>query len=581
MFYDSDAYVEKTTVQKSATGPMGLMGRQVAGKEFLDAYFAHGNCSKLVALVRNATNGKIFEDYCKTQKSRIDRTAMVVPLANFQKTFFPAPPTRLLYFPNPLDPNYAWARHYWGPHTFALGGLTHTLSTQTVVDAIHHMVTAPFEPYDSLICTSRAVVKMVRTTIDTFCDYFRERYGGAPTARPHLKNLPLGVNTDAFVPPTPELRASLRKTLTITPDELVVLFVGRLSFHAKANPFPMFHALGQAARQTGKKVHLVLSGWASSKQVEQAFLDGARVFAPNIRTSLVDSLRPEWRIGIWQVADAFASLADNVQESFGLTIIQAMSCCLPVVATDWDGYRDLVVDGETGYLVPTYMVQDTTTDLTVRMLLGEIDYDHFLAESTQVISVDLPAATEAFTKLLRDADLRKRMGEAGRQRVLDKFAWSKVIPAYEQFWNEQEVERAAVAEREAGAAKKERVFVRYPALETSFGGHPTRILTASDKIQAVQLAETRIHRLVNMAISSYSAEARCNSPQIIRDLMVAAASPCTFEHLDSMIRQLGISKQVGRATLAWMLKYGLLEIAGQQPPPAAAAKPVEKVGASA
>src|SRR5262249_43937309 len=152
---------------------------------------------------------------------------------------------------------------------------------------------------------------------------------------------------------------------------VVVLFVGRLSFHAKAHPFPMFQGVAEAARATGRKVHLVLSGWAANDSILNAFLDGARTFAANVRVTLVDSLKPELRFGIWHAADIFTSLSDNLQETFGLVIVQAMSCGLPVVASDWDGYRDLVVDGETGYLVPTYMVSDASSDSTARLLMGE------------------------------------------------------------------------------------------------------------------------------------------------------------------------------------------------------------------
>src|SRR5262245_33305847 len=55
LLYDDDAYVETLDRPQKAqgSGPMGLMGRQVAGKEFLDAYLEHGRWNDLVALVRN------------------------------------------------------------------------------------------------------------------------------------------------------------------------------------------------------------------------------------------------------------------------------------------------------------------------------------------------------------------------------------------------------------------------------------------------------------------------------------------------------------------------------------------------
>ena len=52
-------------------------------------------------------------------------------------------------------------------------------------------------------------------------------------------------------------------------------------------------------------------------------------------------------------ADIALSLVDNTQETFGLAVAEAMAAGLPVVASNWNGYRDLVRHGVDGYLVPT------------------------------------------------------------------------------------------------------------------------------------------------------------------------------------------------------------------------------------
>ena len=135
-----------------------------------------------------------------------------------------------------------------------------------------------------------------------------------------------------------------------------------------------------------------------------------------MRLTIVDGTDPETRYGVWRAADIFTSLSDNIQETFGLVIIEAMSCGLPVVASDWNGYRDLVVDGETGFLVPTTMFKGATVDSTVRFLLGVISYDRFLGECNQTTSIDNVAAAQAFTRLISDRSLRERMSAAARKR---------------------------------------------------------------------------------------------------------------------------------------------------------------------
>jgi len=90
------------------------------------------------------------------------------------------------------------------------------------------------------------------------------------------------------------------------------------------------------------------------------------------------------------------------REGFGVACAEAMAHARPVVASAVGGLLDLVVDGETGVLVPPR---------------------------------DVPALRGALERLLADPDLRRRLGEAGRARVQERFSWPAVtdatIAAYE------------------------------------------------------------------------------------------------------------------------------------------------------
>ena len=52
-------------------------------------------------------------------------------------------------------------------------------------------------------------------------------------------------------------------------------------------------------------------------------------------------------------SDIFISLSDNFQETFGITPLEGMASGLPVVVSDWDGYRDTVRDQIDGFTIPT------------------------------------------------------------------------------------------------------------------------------------------------------------------------------------------------------------------------------------
>jgi glycosyltransferase involved in cell wall biosynthesis len=560
--YDDDAYVETIArpQRAKAGGPVGLMGRQVAGKEFLDAYLTHGRWTELVAMVRTRASADSLARLWQTHPAcgARGRTLRVLPQQRFQELFFPEAPAGVLHVPSPPEARYAWARQHGGAGAYAISGITHTLSSERALEMLTGMVTAPFESCDALICISRAAEDMVREVTSTWSDYLRERFGGAPGLRARLVVIPLGVDLQRFRPPTSAERAARRNAVGATDDEVVVLYVGRLSFHAKAHPFPMYAGVAEAARRSGKKVHLVMSGWAANDSIQKAFVSGARDFAPGLRVSFADSLSPEDRTGIWHAADIYTSLPDNIQESFGLVIAQAMACGLPVVASDWNGYRDQVAEGETGLLVPTWMLRDATSNASSRLVMGELDYDRFAAETSQAVAVDTEAAAAAYEKLIRDPALRRRMGEAGRARAQALFDWAVVIRQYETLWDEQDAERKRWRLSGKANSREGHGPAIYPRPEESFARHASLMLQGDSVLVAAPGALERLPLLLASTLTAYVPEARVTDPALLQSILAGCARPVPVSRLDEILIKSGVTHVKGRATLAWMLKYSLL-----------------------
>jgi glycosyltransferase involved in cell wall biosynthesis len=560
LVYDDDAYVE------AGGGAPGLMGRQVAGRSFLEAYLSHGTFSELAALVRQRPSAASLVQLWREHSSKWTepRTLRVLETGEFQRTFFPAPQATILHAPQPPDPAFAWARQQGGPHAFALSGVTHSLCSVEAVALLRSLVTAPFEPYDALVCTSRAVADMVREVTGTYADYLRSRLGGMPVTGSdspvpvRLETIPLGVDIDRFSPASAADRATARKSLDVAADEVAILYVGRLSHHAKAHPFPMFRGASLAARTTERPVHLLLAGWAAHPAVLGAFKDGARTFAANIRTSILDGHDPQTRRRVWHAADVFVSPSDNIQETFGLAVVEAMASGLPVVASDWDGYRDLVVDGQTGFRVPTAMMEGATAAATARLLVGELTYDHFLAEISQATAVDTPAMAAAIARLVGDPALRSRMGEAGRRRAAEHFSWHRIIKSYEQLWRDQDGERSAQARSGSGISPWQGPAgpAAYPAPERTFAAYPTHRLSGADQLTAAPDAGDAVAGLLTMPLTHHAPLCRVTDPALIRAAL--ALAPGSIDDFDRFWSRSGIERGAGRATLAWMLKYDLL-----------------------
>ncbi len=303
-------------------------------------------------------------------------------------------------------------------------GITHSISSARVLrefGAQHEHLTAR----DGIICTSHAVRGTVLSAQRVF--------GPAePADVPRTGVLPLGFHASDFRDAAqPGLRAHVRERFRLGPDEITCLYFGRINYLTKACLADMFLALDAAAARSGQAVTLLLAGWFPSVLMARQVQAMARQLAPGVGLRVLDGRDAEVRRDIWAAADVFISLADNIQESFGLTPIQAMAAGLPCVVSDWDGYKDTVRDGVDGYRIQTLLPPRQVTEaLLGRQLAGQVPHDLCVGTLAQLTTVDVDTATARLAALFRDPDLRKVLGSAGRERAMQRFEWRQVIGRY-------------------------------------------------------------------------------------------------------------------------------------------------------
>lgn len=454
------------------TTGQSLLGRHAAGESFLRGFLRHADVDRYHFWNVTGRPQAELEDLV----NRIEPPRKPVRWIGQARRDELSDPG-VLNVPSPEIDAEAWQRAPQGARHYALCGLTHTTATATVMRLIPDLLIAPTEDYDALICTSTAVRDAVETQLSAMRDYMADAYGPRRRPEPMRATIPLGVNVDDFAT-TPEHRSAWRARLDIPDDAVVVLFVGRFSVRTKMNPALMAMALERAARRTGKPVYWVNSGWIEPASAGPGFHEETRKLCPSVHYREVDGRPADVRFSIWSVADIFISFSDNIQETFGLTPVEAMAAGLPCVVTDWNGYKDTVRDGVDGFRVPTVTPRPGFgTDLAYWFANKWISYENYVGATAQYTAVDLGRAEVALATLIDHPQIRRSMGEAARQQARDVFDWAAIIPQYQALWTEQ---RARLAAAPPEPTRRQNPYRPDPYV--LFAGYPTRHLSRHDVV---------------------------------------------------------------------------------------------------
>jgi starch synthase len=499
-----------------------LMGRQSAGNGFLRAAVA-------------ASAGGTLSAYTPSQQS-FDLFAQTVTGLDptVRPRWIPAVRLDLLaeagtfYRPDSAIDISAALRLRQGLAAYSLCGVTHTMSSEAALRRLFDLLTAPIMPWDALICTSQAALTLVRGALAQGADYLSWRLG-QPVRPPQLQLpvIPLGIHAGDFAT-SDAVRTAARQQLGIAEDEIVALYAGRLSFSGKAHPVSMLRGLQAAHERTGRKVVLIQAGSFFNDAVARLYRDAAAKFSPDVRPLFVDGNDFLGYSASWHAADLFVSLADSIQETFGLTPVEAMAAALPVVVSDWNGYKDTVRDGIDGFRIRSWAPPEAADDMIARNHETHSgNFDMYLVRAGGAVSIDQRQLNDRLSDLVGDADLRARMGAAGQKRVRTDYDWSILYPHYLALWGELAAIRTAHARDPEWIARVAAAPPHHPVSPDPyalFAHYPTALINADTVVEATPGA----------SLAGFDAMARdplfafSNPPaELVAALLEAVARPCT------------------------------------------------------
>jgi hypothetical protein len=239
-------------------------------------------------------------------------------------------------------------------------------------------------------------------------------------------------------------------------------------------------------------------------------------------------------------ADLFISPADGIRETFGLSLLEAMAAGLPVVVTDWSGYRDIVEDGGNGFLIPT--AWQHLTNAPERMAALGWAHDEVLASAT---FYDTEAMYKALSLLIKDRELRSRFGRRSREIVLSKYSWEVVVRGYDRLFEEQ-----------LNAASKSTPRTAYPFVQDLFKGYPSSIVPPDIRYRRGLLSQ-----------GSFAEDLRrtTHHPEWIDDIFLHGIEQMLDQNdtlsLNDVVAALR-HENTAALHLGRLCKYGLLEVDG-------------------
>jgi starch synthase len=223
-----------------------------------------------------------------------------------------------------------------------------------------------------------------------------EAYGVDPNKVTVIHN---GIDPEFY---QPTFDTNLLLELGIDPNIPFVLFVGRITRQKGIS------GLLEAAKYFNKNCQIVLcAGAPDTKEIE---LETEQLIA-NLKQDregvvLISEMLPREKIRVlYSHARVFA--CPSLYEPFGIINLEAMACETPVVGSHVGGIPEIIVEGETGYLVS----------------LESISRTDFNPKNPEIFQ---KAFAEKINLLLDNEVMAKQLGKAGRVRVLNIFSWKSI-----------------------------------------------------------------------------------------------------------------------------------------------------------
>mgnify|MGYP001188177453 CR=1 FL=1 len=376
-------------------------GANNISKKLLDLFINDHSTQKIIVSDLSETDYKIFDKETalkkntylttyKMLKSYIESSEKIPDICiNFDSNI-----TKLIHFRN------------INKYTYPIIGLIHSLGFYSHFKSIE-IIKRKFQEYDTFICPS----KNTQQSLINF---------GFPQKNTTV--IRYGVDSTKFKPTN--YKNKLRKELSININSKVILTLGRISPGLKTDLTPIFKLLPNLIKNNPELI-LYIVGTVLDKSYVIELKNMAKTL--KIENHIIWEHHPDHKDiqKYYQVSDIFISLSDCCGETFGLTVLEAMSTELPVIISKFAGYKNHLNDKENGFYISSF-----TSDCELEKEYYTPENNEFGEIYSQTITLNYKQLKSYLLKLIQSKDLRKKVGQKARKTIKEKNSLEIMLNSY-------------------------------------------------------------------------------------------------------------------------------------------------------
>jgi glycosyltransferase involved in cell wall biosynthesis len=245
---------------------------------------------------------------------------------------------------------------------------------------------------------------------------------GGQAKHPPIEVFSHGVNVDELRDGD---RRAGRKYLGLDENCLLILSLNRIS-PSKCDYKQLllaFHLLCQS-KSVAKHVRLAMVGGIAPE--DDDYLRSLKRLASRLkigkRVRFVGHFEENIKKDILAAADIFISLASNPQESFGIVLLEALAAGLPIVATDWNGYSEVL---------PSFYRQFIVETIASHEVACALNWNHL----SLATAADFGGIVAQLERFIKDPQLRDEVGKQG-QKYVNIFRWHSIAERLLHRWRQ-------------------------------------------------------------------------------------------------------------------------------------------------